>query len=89
MNETWYLQVHVANMSCRLIVLLAALPSLVTLFAVAADLVTIEENVAVLNNENFEEFISQEDYTIVEFYAPCVGGRTKRLCDKMPHETPL
>ena len=35
--------------------------------------VTYDENVAVLDPDNFEEFVSDQPYTIVEFYAPWCG----------------
>jgi len=53
-------------MMCRPVVLAALLT------AIAAEVV-YEDNVAVLDPSNFDEFIASQSYTVVEFYAPWCG----------------
>eukprot|EP01101_Sappina_pedata_P011716 TRINITY_DN7916_c0_g1_i1.p1 TRINITY_DN7916_c0_g1~~TRINITY_DN7916_c0_g1_i1.p1 ORF type:complete len:497 (-),score=273.86 TRINITY_DN7916_c0_g1_i1:90-1547(-) len=46
---------------------------LVCLIAVSAQSPPTENGVYVLSNDNFDEFINTEDFTIIEFYAPWCG----------------
>ena len=41
--------------------------------ALAGDAWDYEENVAVLDLNNFDVFLASQEYTIVEFYAPWCG----------------
>lgn len=63
-----------------------------SLLGLARSDVTYEENVAVLDPTNFDDFVKSQTYTIVEFYAPWCGhckslapewaaaaGKTRRL----------
>lgn len=51
------------------IVLLATLAAL----AAAGEAWDYEENVAVLDGDNFDVFLASQEYTIIEFYAPWCG----------------